>query len=115
MAQRSSIREYWLSSVSSSPSDKLPSIGEVQGGETRASRQITNEHRVDVIIKAGDCITFLIERIIDLSLVSNVSISMVILYSLSPHSKVYVEVPFEKITGLDLSSLPSRTERNLFT
>ncbi len=61
MAQRSSTREYWLSSISSSLSEKDPSAGELKYGETKASKQITAEHRVDVIIKAGDCIAFMKE------------------------------------------------------
>lgn len=114
-AQRSSMREYWLSSISSSLSDKVPRIGELQYGKTRVSMQMISEHRIDVIIKAGDCIAFLIERVIGLPLVSNVSTSMVILYSLPPDSKVNVEDPLENATGLDLSSLPVRKSCNLFT
>lgn len=114
-AQRSSMREYWLSSISSSLSDKFPRIGELQYGKTRVSMQMISEHRIDVIIKAGDCIAFLIERVIGLPLVSNVSTSMVILYSLPPDSKVNVEDPLENATGLDLSSLPVRKWCNLFT
>jgi hypothetical protein len=109
------MRKYWFSSISSSLSDKVPRIGEPQYEETRASMQTIAEHRLDVIIKAGDCIAFLIERVIDLSLVLNVSTLMVILYSLPPDSKVNVEDPLENATGLDLSSLPERTWCNLFT
>jgi hypothetical protein len=90
-------------------------MGELQYGYTRASRQIVAKHRVDMIIKAGDCTTFLKEQIIDLSLVSNVSTSIVILYSLPPDSKVYVEDLFESTTGLDLSSLLARNLCNLFS
>ncbi|MDP9016596.1 MAG: hypothetical protein M3M87_07585 [Thermoproteota archaeon] len=75
-------------------SEKDPSIEELKYGETKASKQIIAEHRVDVIIKAGDCIASLKEQIIDLSLVSNVSTSMVILYSLLSISKAYLEERF---------------------
>jgi hypothetical protein len=80
----------------SSSSDKVPSTGEVQYRLTRASMQIIAENRVDVIIKAGDFNASLKERVVvDLSPMSNVSTSMVILYSLPPDSKAYVEDPFE--------------------
>ena len=75
------------------------------------------ENKVHVIIKAGDFSAFLKERVVvvDLSPMSKVSASMVILYSLPPDSKAYVEDPFENATGLDLSSLLARMRRNLFT
>jgi hypothetical protein len=47
--------------MSSSLSEKDLSVGELKYGETKASKQIIAEHRVDVIIKAGDCIAFLKE------------------------------------------------------
>ena len=100
----------------SSLSENVPSTGEVQYRLTRASTQMIAENRVHVIIKAGDFSAFLKERVVvDLSPMSNVSASMVILYSLPPDSKAYVEDPFENATGLDLSSLLARMRRNLFT
>src|SRR5215216_6460190 len=53
-AQRSSIRGYCLSSMSSSLSERVPSIGEAQYRLTRASTQMIAEKRVQVIIKADD-------------------------------------------------------------
>lgn len=114
-AQRSTIREYCLSNVLSSSSEKVPSTGEVQYRFTIASKQMIAEHRVDVIIRAGDFRAFLKERVVDLFPMSNVSASMVILYTLPPDLKAYVEDPFENATGLDLSSLLARMRRNLFT
>jgi hypothetical protein len=73
------------------------------------------EHRVQVIIKAGDFSAFIRERVVDLSPISNVSTSVVILYSLPPDSKEYVEDLFDNATGLDLSSLLARKRRNLFS
>jgi hypothetical protein len=113
--QRSSIIEYCLSSVLSSLSEKVPSTGEVQYKLTRASTQMIAEHRRDVIIKAEDFSAFLKERVVDLSPVSNVSTSIVILYTLPPDLKAYVEELFENAIGLDLSSLLARMRRNLFT
>ena len=103
-AQWSSIREYCLSSMPSSLSEKVPSTGEVQYRLTRASTQMIAEHRVHVIIKAGDFSAFIKERVVDLSPMSNVSTSVVILYSLPPDSKEYVEDLFKNAIGLDLSS-----------
>lgn len=117
-AQRSSIREYCLSSISSSVSDKVPSTGEeVQYGLTRVSTQMIAEHRMDVIIRAGDFNACVKERvvIVDLCLMSNVSTSMAILYVLSSTSKEYVEDPFENAIGLDRSSLLARKRRNLLS
>ena len=117
-AQRSSIREYCLSSVPSSVSDKVPSTGEeVQYGLTRVSTQMIAEHRVDVIIRAGDFNACVKERVVvvDLCLMSNVSTSMAILYVLSSTSKEYVEDPFENAIGLDRSSLLARKRRNLLS
>lgn len=115
-AQRSSMREYCLSSMPSSLSERVPSTGEVQYKLTRVSTQMIAENTIPVIIKAGDFSAFLKERVVvDLSCVSYVSVSMVILYFLPPDSKAYVEDPFENATGLDLSSLPARMRRNLFT
>src|SRR5919106_2168756 len=116
-AQRSSIREYCLSSMSSCLSEKVPSTGEAQYRLTRASTQMIAENRVQVIIKAGDLSAFLRERVVvvvvDLSPTSNVSASIVTLYSLPPDTKAYVEDPFENATGLDLSSLLARMRRSL--
>ncbi len=115
-AQRSIIREYCLSSMPSSLSEKVPSTGEVQYRLTRASTQMIAENGTDVIIKAGDFNAFLKERVVvDLSPISNMSASTVILYSLPPDSKAYVEKPFENATGLDLSSLLARMRCKLFT
>jgi hypothetical protein len=72
------------------------------------------EQRMDVIIKAGD-FNASMKAGIELSLMSNVSTSMVILYSLPPDSKEYIEDFFENAIGLDLSSLLPRMRRNLFT
>ena len=60
-----------------------------------------------MIIKVWDFSAFLKERVVvdDLSSISNVFASMVILYSLPPDSKAYVKDPFENAIGLDLSSL----------
>ena len=99
----------------SSLSEKVPSTGEVQYRLTRASTQMIAEHRRDVTIKAGDFSAFLKERVVDLSPVSNVSTSIVILYTLPPDLKAYVEDLFENAIGLDLSSLLARMRRNLFT
>jgi hypothetical protein len=91
----------------SSLSERVPSTGEVQYRLTRANRLIIAENRAHVIIKAGDLSAFLKERVVvvvDLSPMSYVSTSMVILYSLPPDSKVYVEDSFENAIGLDLSS-----------
>jgi len=96
-------------------SERVPSAGEDQYTLTRARMQVIAENSVNVIIKAGDFSAFLIERVVDLCSVSNVSTSIVILYFLSPDLKAYVEDPFENTTGLDLSSLLSRMRRNLFT
>jgi len=98
-----------------SPSEKVPSTGEVQYRFTIASKQMIAEHRVDVIIKAGDFSAFPKEWVVDLFPMSNVSASMVILNTLPPDLKACVEDPFENTTGLDLSSLLARTRRNLFT
>jgi hypothetical protein len=118
-AQRSSIREYCLSSIPSSVSDKVPNKGEeVQYGLTRVSTQRIAEHRVDVIIRAGDfnaCVKERVIVVVDLCLMSNVSTSMVILYVLSSTSKEYVEDPFENAIGLDRSSLLARKRRNLLS
>ena len=117
-AQRSSIREYCLSSIPSSVSDKVPSTEEeVQYGLTRVSTQMIAEHRVDVIIRAGDFNACVKERVVvaDLCLMSNVSTSMAILYVLSSTSKEYVEDPFENAIGLDRSSLLARKRRNLLS
>jgi hypothetical protein len=114
-AQRSSITEYCLSNMLSSLSEKVPSNGEFQYRLARASMQMIAEHRVDVIIKAGDFNASLKERVVDFSPMSNVSTSMVILCTLPPDSKAYVEDLFENATGLDLSSLLARMWRNLFT
>ena len=72
------------------------------------------EHRVDVIIKAGDFSAFPKERVVDLFPMSNVSASMVILNTLPPDLKAYVEDPFENTTGLDLSSLLARMQQLLY-
>src|SRR5919109_4323200 len=96
-------------------SERVPSTGEDQYTLTRARMQMIAENRVNVIRKAGDFSAFLIEWVVDLSSVSNVSASIVILYFLPPDLKAYVEDPFENTTGLDLSSLLSRMRRNLFT
>jgi hypothetical protein len=102
--------------MSISLSERVPSIGEAQYRLTRASTQMIAENRVQVIIKAGDFSAFLRERVVvDLSPTSNVSASIVILYSLPPDWKAYVEDPFENATGLDLSSLLARMRRSLFT
>ena len=103
--------------MSSSLSERVPSIGEAQYRLTRASTQMIAENRVQVIIKAGDFSAFLRERVVvvDLSPTSNVSASIVTLYSLPPDTKAYVEDPFENATGLDLSSLLARMRRSLFT
>jgi hypothetical protein len=117
-AQRSSIREYCLSSIPSSVSDKVPSTGEeVQYGLTRVSTQMIAKHRVDVIIRAGDFNACVKERVVvvDLFLMSNVSTSMAILYVLSSTLKEYVEDPFENAIGLDRSSLLARKRRNLLS
>ena len=118
-AQRSSIREYCLSSIPSSVSDKVPSTGEeVQCGLTRVSTQMIAEHRMDVIIRAGDlnaCVKERVVVVVDLCLMSNVSTSMAILYVLSSTSKEYVEDPFENAIGLDRSSLLARKRRNLLS
>ena len=114
-AQRSSIREYCMSSMPSSLSDKVPSTGEVQYRLTRASTQMTAEKRVDRIINAGDFNASPKERVIDLFSTSNVSASIVILKTLPPDSKAYVEYLFENAIGLDLSSLLTRMRRNLFS
>lgn len=118
-AQRSSIREYCLSSIPSSVSDKVPSTGEeVQYGLTRVSTQMIAEHRMDVIIRAGDfnaCVKERVVIVVDLCLMSNVSTSMAILYVLSSTSKEYVEDPFENAIGLDRSSLLARKRRNLLS
>jgi hypothetical protein len=117
-AQRSSIREYCLSSIPSFVSDKVPNTGEeVQCGLTRVSTQMIAKHRVDVIIRAGDFNACVKERVIvvDLCFMSNVSTSMVILYVLSSTSKEYVEDPFENAIGLDRSSLLARKRRNLLS
>jgi len=114
-AQRSSIIEYCLSNMFSSPSEKVPSTGEVQYRFTIASKQMIAEHRVDVIIKAGDFSAFPKERVVDLFPMSNLSASMVILNTLPPDLKAYVEDPFESTTGLDLSSLLARMRRNFIT
>lgn len=120
-AQRSSIREYCLSSIPSSVSDKVPSTEEeVQYGLTRVSTQMIAEHRMDVIIRAGDFNACVKERVVvvvvvDLCLMSNVSTSMAILYVLSSTSKEYVEDPFENAIGLDRSSLLARKRRNLLS
>lgn len=114
-AQRSNIIEYCLPNMFSSPSDKVPSTGEVQYRFIIASKQIIAEHRVDVIIKAGDFSAFMKERVVDLFPMSNVSASMVILNTLPPDLKAYVEDPFENTTGLDLSSLLARMRCNFFT
>ena len=71
-AQRSSIIEYCLSNMFSSPSEKVPSTGEVQYRFTIASKQMIAEHRVDVIIKAGDFSALPKERVVDLFPMSNV-------------------------------------------
>ena len=73
------------------------------------------ENIVDVMIKAGDFSAFLKERVVDLSPMSNVSASMVILYTLPPDLKAYVEDLFENVTGFVLSSLLAMMRRNLFT
>jgi hypothetical protein len=96
-------------------SERVPNTGEDQYALTKATTQMIAENSVNVIIKAGDLSAFLIERVVDLSPVSNVSVSIVILYFLSPDLKAYVEEPLENITGLVLSSLLSRILRNLFT
>ncbi len=72
--------------MSSSLSERVPSTGEAQYRLTRASTQMIAENRVQVIIKAGDFSAFLRERVVvvDLSPTSNVSASIVILYSLPP-------------------------------
>jgi hypothetical protein len=71
--------------MSISLSERVPSIGEAQYRLTRASTQMIAENRVQVIIKAGDFSAFLRERVVvDLSPTSNVSASIVILYSLPP-------------------------------
>src|SRR5919108_3867418 len=114
-AQWSSIREYCLSSMPSSLSDKVPSTGELQYRLTRASTQMIAEHRVHMIIRAGDFNASRKEWIVDLFPVSNVSTSMVILYVLPSDSKAYVEDLFENAIGLYLSSLLARMRRNLFT
>ena len=118
-AQRSSIREYCLSSIPSSVSDKVPNTGEeVQCGLTRVSTQMIAKHRVDVIIRAGDfnaCVKERVIVIVDLCFMSNVSTSMAILYVLSSTSKEYVEDPFENAIGLDRSSLLARKRRNLLS
>jgi hypothetical protein len=90
---------------------------EVQYRLTRANTLMIAENRAHVIIKAGDLSAFLKERVVvvDLSPMSYVSTSMVILYSLPPDSKVYVEDSFENAIGFDLSSLLARMRRNLFT
>ncbi len=62
-----------------------------------------------MITKAGDFNTYVKERVVvDLFLMSNLSTSIVILYSLPPDLKLYVEDLFEDPTGLDLSSLLAR-------
>ena len=77
------------------------------------------KNRVHVIIKTGDLSALLKEQIVvvvvdDLPPLSKVSTAIVILYSLSSDSKVYVEDPFENATGLDRSILLARMRRNLF-
>ena len=98
----------------SSLSEKLPSTGELPYRLTTAKTQMIAEQRIDVIIKAGDFNASMKAKL-DLSLMSNVSTSMVILYTLPPDSKAYVEDLFENAIGLDLSSLRARMRRNLFT
>ncbi len=73
------------------------------------------EHRIEVIIKGGDFNAFTKDRVVDFSPVSNVSTSMVILYSLPLDSKAYVEDLFENARGLDLSSLSARKRSDLFS
>ena len=73
------------------------------------------ENILNVIIKAGDFSAFLKELVVDLSSMSNVSASMVILYTLPPNSKACAEDLFENATGLVLSSLLAMMRRNLFT
>ena len=99
----------------SSLSERVPSTGEVQYKLTRASAQMIAENKIPVIIKAGDFSAFLKERVIDLSSMSNVSASIVILYTLFPDLKAYIEDLLENAAGLDLSSLMARMRRNLFT
>ena len=121
-SQRSSIWEYCLSSVSSCLSEKVPSTGEVQYRLARANTPMIAENRVHVITKAGDLSALLKERIVVAAAVvdelpppSKISTAIVILYSLSSGSNVYVEDPFENTTGLDLSSMPARMRRTFFT
>ena len=99
----------------SSLSERVPSTGRAQYRLTRASTQMIAENIVDVMIKAGDFSAFQKERAVDLSPMSNVSASMVILYTLPPDSKAYVEDLLENATGLVLSSLLAMMRRNLFT
>ena len=103
-----------MSSVSSSFLENVPATGDPQDTLTKASTQIIAKHRLDVIIKAGDLRAFLKERVVDLFTMSNVSASMVILYTLSLYLKAYVEDLFENTTGLDLSSLLPRMRRVFF-
>ena len=114
-AQRSSMREYCLSTRASSLLERLPSCGEVQYILTRASMQIIAEHRLNVIMKAGDFSAFLKERMVDFFTMLKVFASMVILYTLPSDLKAYVEDLLENTTGLDLSSLLPRMRRTLFT
>src|SRR5215211_6622247 len=110
-AQRSSIREYCLSSESISLSENDPSAGRPQYTLTRASTQMIAEKRVNMIIKAGDFTAFMKEwLIVGLSPMSNVSASMVILYTLLPHLKACVE-DFENAIGLVRSILLTRMRR----
>lgn len=81
----------------------------------RASRQTVDTHRIDMMIKGGDFKAFIRDRLVDFSPVSNVSTSMVILYSLPLDSKAYVEDLLENARGLYLSSLPARKRRDLFS
>ena len=104
-----------MSSLSSSLLERVPSTGKVQYRLIRASMQMIPVNILDVIIKAGDFSAFLKELVIDLSPMSNVSASMVILYTLPPNSKVCIEDLFENATGLVLSSLLAMMRRNLFT
>ena len=114
-AHWSSIREYCLSSLSISLSERVPSTGKAQYRLTRASMQMIAENIVDGMIKAGDFSAFLREWAVDLFPMSSVSDSMVILYTLQPDLKAYVEDLFENATGLVLSSLLARMRCNLST
>ncbi len=88
--------------MSISLSERVPSNGKAQYRLTRASMQMIVENIVDVMIKAGDFSAFLREWAVDLFPMSNVSDSMVILYTLAAGFEGICRRPFRKCNRIGL-------------